>query len=192
MTKASFKPVVAVRNALWPAMGWRRLVRYLWVRLTRLNGSPHAIALGAACGVFSSFTPFMGFHIAFAMALAFLLGGNLIAAGLGTLVGNPLSFPLIWMATYNLGAWVLGAPGLAAEPTTDPSYHAWVAGSLSSLLPVLVTMTIGALPLGLVAAVFCYVPLRLAVAGLRRKRRQRVADAAQGRGDTRRPAVHPA
>ena len=33
---------------------------YLVKRVTRLSGTPHSIAAGAACGVAISFTPFLG------------------------------------------------------------------------------------------------------------------------------------
>lgn len=168
-----------IGQMLWPSMGWRRLGRYLLHRLTRLKATPHAIALGLAFGVFSSFTPFMGFHIALATVLAYLFSGNLIAAGLGTLIGNPLTFPFIWLVTYKIGGWFLGAPFAVGDVTPSLTYDALFSGSLSPVLPVFTQMMVGSVPLGVAAAIVCYIPLKLAVTGLQHKRRQRLVG--QGR-----------
>ncbi len=61
-----------VRIALWPRVSWGRSARYYAKRVVRLSGSPHAIALGVGVGAGVSFTPFLGFHIFLALAVAFL------------------------------------------------------------------------------------------------------------------------
>ena len=170
----------------WPSMGWWRLGRYLLHRLTRLKATPHAIALGVAFGVFSSFTPFMGFHIAIAALLTYIFGGNIIAAGVGTLFGNPLTFPFIWLMTYNIGEWFSGARGIAGDMPQSLTDGTLYTGSLSSIFPVLTKMLLGALPLGLMAALLCYFPLKLALAGLQHKRQQRLT----GKSAKDRKAVH--
>ena len=40
--------------------------------------------------------------------IIYFIGGNFIAAVLGTWVGNPASFPFIWLATFNTGNFLLG------------------------------------------------------------------------------------
>ncbi len=158
------------RELVWPSMGWPRVARYAWTRVKRIRATPHSIALGVAFGVFASFTPFKGLHIAISLFLAYLFGGNLISAALGTLVGNPATFPVIWVATYELGVIFIG-------PTTlgmDPVFEAWSQlipiGALDQIVPALVRMAAGAVPLGFLAAVICYVPVRMGVAGFQRSR----------------------
>ena len=70
--KRRVKPslVSRVRAAVLPRRGWRRGVEYLGHRVRRLPDTPHRIALGFACGVFSSFTPFFGLHIILAVVIA--------------------------------------------------------------------------------------------------------------------------
>lgn len=97
-----------LREALAPRRGWRRTVEYLGHRVRRLPDTPHRIALGFALGVFASFTPFFGAHILVAAALAKLARVNIVAALIGTLVGNPLTFPLIAWASLGLGRAILG------------------------------------------------------------------------------------
>ena len=67
--------------------------------------SPNAIALGFACGSMVSFTPLLGLHFILAIVFAYLIRGNLIAALLGTIVGNPITFPFIWGMIYKVGAF---------------------------------------------------------------------------------------
>ena len=78
-----------LRGWLWPRTGWRRAGHYLVTRVKRMPGTPRGIAAGVATGVAVSLTPFVGLHLLLALGLAYLAGGNLLAAALGTLVGNP-------------------------------------------------------------------------------------------------------
>jgi len=91
-----------VRNLIWPKMGLSRAWRYVVHRMARLKASPHAIALGFAAGAFASFTPFVGLHFILAGLIAFALRSSILASAIGTVVGNPLTFPFIWLSTYNV------------------------------------------------------------------------------------------
>ena len=83
--------------AVWPEMGWRRSSRYLMVRIGRLPGSGQAIAGGFAWGAAMSFTPFIGLHILLSAIGAWVSRCSIVAAVLGTIVGNPWTFPFIWI-----------------------------------------------------------------------------------------------
>jgi uncharacterized protein (DUF2062 family) len=93
---------------VYPKGGWRRAARYVWVRLTRLPDPPHRIARGIWAGIFVSFTPLFGVHLGLGAVLAFVLRGNVLAALLATMVGNPLSFPVIAVLSIQLGHLLLG------------------------------------------------------------------------------------
>jgi uncharacterized protein len=97
-----------VQIFLWPKSGWNRAGQYLWHRLHRLPGTPHSIAAGLASGAAVSVTPFIGAHFFLAMVLAWFIRGNVIASAFGTIVGNPWTFPVIWLTTYYLGNVMLG------------------------------------------------------------------------------------
>ena len=84
----------------------QRFISYYKLKLARLPASPHAIAAGFACGSMVSFTPLLGLHFILAVVFAYLIRGNLIAALLGTIVGNPITFPFIWGVIYKVGAFV--------------------------------------------------------------------------------------
>ncbi|SRR5690606_3947977 len=178
---------------LWPRRGWRRAWGYAWHRVRRLKASPHAIAAGFAAGVFASFTPFMGFHFVIGFVAAFLVGGSLIASALGTIVGNPLTFPLIWFATYQVGCMLLGLEpganlneqlsrfdlmGLIHDPASiwDDILHV--------LWPVVRPMTVGSVPIGLAAAAVSYFSVKYVIEAFQARRRERFADRTRVRGST--------
>ena len=76
------------------------------MRLARLPASPYAISSGFACGSMVSFTPLLGLHFVLAVIFAYIIRGNFIAALIGTVVGNPLTFPFIWGMIYKIGTYV--------------------------------------------------------------------------------------
>lgn len=108
-TRRSFRQAMA--EMVWPRGGWSRALSYMWHRVRRLPDPPHRIARGVACGVFVSFTPFFGLHFVLAGLFAYLIRGNIVAAAIGTFVGNPLTFPLIASVSVDLGSRMLGMPG---------------------------------------------------------------------------------
>lgn len=107
-----------MRQALWPAMGWLRLLHYYRLRVIRLSSTTHNIAANLASGAAISFTPFFGFHILGSMGFSWLIGAgmNLIAATVGTFVGNPWTFPFLFFISYMVGKWVLDITGVITVP----------------------------------------------------------------------------
>lgn len=151
-----------VRHTLWPRKGFVRPFLYRAKCALRLRDSARAIAIGVAAGTFASFTPLMGFHILLACGIAWMLRGNLVAAALGTAVGNPFTFPAIWLATYRLGTTILGESAAregAAENLHDVFLAAkgpWHDVVIGMWEPLIWPMLVGGLPLGLMAAAFFY------------------------------------
>ena len=168
-----------LRLAVWPGNGWKRSARYISKRVMRLSGSPHAIAAGFAAGVFASFTPFIGFHFILGFVIAFLIGGNMVAAALGTAVGNPLTFPFIWASTHKVGGLILGTGASAMEPGELSTNL--LGKSFDAILPIVGPMVVGSVPLGVPAAVALYVLTFQSVRGFRILRQQRIAARRQAR-----------
>lgn len=144
-----------IRALVWPRKGLLRGWRYLSMRVLRLSSSPHSIALGVAAGAASSATPFIGFHILIAIAIAYLLSGNLLAAGISTALANPLTIPFILAAIYEAGTAMLGTASgeLKGEQ---------ILGMLASLqiselwAPLMKPMLVGCLPIAAASAVVFY------------------------------------
>ena len=71
-----------------------------------MPASNYAISSGFACGAMVSFTPLLGFHFVLAVVFAYMIRGNFIAALIGTVIGNPITFPFIWGLIYKVGTFV--------------------------------------------------------------------------------------
>lgn len=161
--------VAKVFGWFWPQRGFRRAGRYLLLRLRRFPGTRHSIALGFAWGAGVSFTPFVGFHFALAALFSWLSRGSVIAGLLGTVVGNPWTFPFIWGSTLGLGRFLLSGDPTFSENVSLPAFD-WelfwsspkaavhfVRWHLRGIFP---PMLLGGVILGGIAGVGFYVLLR--------------------------------
>ena len=181
-----------LREAILPRRGWRRAIEYIGHRIRRLPDTPHRIALGFACGVMISFTPFFGLHLVGGMALAWLVGGNMLAAAIGQVVGNPFTLPFIAWISMALGRRILGT-GLTGrdfervmEAFTLAAEGLWetflsLLGLGESQWPkvaliwneVMLPYFVGGLLPGLVTSIGFYYIVRPLVAGYQAARRMR-------------------
>lgn len=174
-----------VRVLVWPRRSFSRSYRYLLLRLWRIPGTPHSIALGCAVGVFAIFTPFLGFQMMLAALLAWGLRGSVVASAIGTFAGNPITYPLIWIGTFALGNVFLG--GSASAQIDDFPDRAEALGksikqmspqaigsALEGLWPVLKPMALGSLPLGGLTALAVYLGIRRFIADQKERRRHRL------------------
>lgn len=161
-----------LRIMLWPRHSWKRSVKYMSKRILRLTGSPHAIAAGVAAGMLASFTPFLGFHFLIAFAVAFVIGGNFLAAAMGTFFGNPLTFPIIWASTHQLGSFILSGEhspeeggqleSLASTNVMDVGVSGFYDQVIGIWEPVIKPMLVGSIPLGITAGFIGYILTRWA------------------------------
>lgn len=164
---------------IWPREGWTRALKYTWQRTIRLNGSAHSIALGLAAGAFVSASPFIGMHLLIAALIAWVFGGNIIASAVGTWAGNPLSFPFIWLTTFNIGHLMLGTEDKAGD-LPELSFGLFIDAPMSALLPVILPMAVGGLVVGTVMAVAAYYPSLWAVRFYQKRRRDKLQRAQGG------------
>ena len=103
-------------DKLWqimrPQKGYIRTIDYLKKRFYRMSESNYSMAMGFTCGAMLSFTPFVGFHFIIAGFIAYSIKASIFMAAIGTLVGNPWTFPIMWWASIKLGKWTLDHAGL--------------------------------------------------------------------------------
>lgn len=79
-----------------------------------------------------SFTPFIGFHFVLAAAVTMMMCSNLIASAVGTVVGNPITFPFIWIALLSRGSDP-GTAGKRPPSNSSPSSSATIRASGRSI-----------------------------------------------------------
>jgi len=169
----------------WPTMGWKRSSKYVGHRVARLPGTPYSIAAGFAAGAAISFTPFVGLHFILGAAFAWLTRGNILASAIGTAVGNPWTFPFIWIATYKAGIHMGAGSGktqdehleflaffdklIEAVKAMDWAYVADVAW------PVFWPMFVGGIPAFILSWVIFFFPIRMMVKRYHSRRVQKHA-----------------
>lgn len=146
------------------------------MRVLRLAASPYSVAMGVAIGVAISWTPLLGLHVVIAIALAYLSAGSVVAAVLGTTIGNPITFPFIWATSWELGHILLGRE--KALPATGIDLAEMLKKLEISQLwkPVLEPMLIGAIPLALITGVIVYAITFYAVREFQTRRRTRLSE----------------
>ncbi len=150
---------------------WARSRRFFhW--LIWLRGSPHAIALGMACGFFVAFTPTVGAQAILVVLLATLVNANRPVAILPIWITNPVTMAPIYAFTHWIGSffWAGSDPERAEDQLAagaeqiealDPlSARARVEVFLDMGLDVFVPLWIGGVLVGLVSAAIAY-PLTL-------------------------------
>jgi uncharacterized protein (DUF2062 family) len=92
-----------------PGITLRQRTREIWQKLSRLDARPDQIAAGFSIGIVASFLPLNPSPIIVATVVAWLLKRNVIAAVAGattSILYIPL-LPLIWLAEYRVGQWIL-------------------------------------------------------------------------------------
>lgn len=157
------------REFVWPSSGWRRAFRYLWWRIVRMPGTPYNIAAGLACGAAISMTPMVGVHFVLSAIMAWIIGGNIIASAIGTAVGNPWTFPFIWVWTFYLGNLVLGTTASLDVAPPDLSLSLLVEHPWRVFLPML----IGSIPTALTTWLVVFFSGRAIVSTFQARRRRR-------------------
>ena len=97
-----------------------------------------------------SFTPLLGLHFILAIIFAYLLRANYIAALLGTIVGNPITFPFIWGLIYKVGAAVISIPNSTLNSEID------IDMIISQTYEIFIPMLVGGAVLAIPIWIFTY------------------------------------
>lgn len=92
---------------VWPHMGFKRLMRYVSLRIVRVAHAPKPLARAIACGIAVSFFPIFGVHAFMAFALALVMKASPFAAAAATLVMPPVLLPLLFSLDFLVGRKIL-------------------------------------------------------------------------------------
>jgi uncharacterized protein len=167
------------------AAGARPDLLQAWRSILGLEATPHAVGLGLAMGVFVAFLPIFGAQMLIAAMIAWLGRANVGAALLGTWAGNPITWPMMWVASYLIGISVLGEAGamtvddlqrtLTRFGETLPGSVGWLAmveGARTLLWPIMKPLFVGGLVLGLISGGALYFIGRRAAEAFRTRNQQ--------------------
>lgn len=178
-------PVRRLANWIWPQIGLRRSGKYVMYRVARLPGSPYSIAAGFATGAAVSILPLIGLHFLLGTFVAWVIRANVVAALIGTVIGNPWTFPAIWVWIYNVGRWIESFGSTNLDASVNVNFWA-VLGQVVPALVALDTsflageawqlirpMCLGALPTAIVVWAGFYWPIKSLLVKYQERRQRR-------------------
>ena len=91
-------------------MNISKILRLIKMKIFRIKDFPESVSIGLAWGVSISFTPLLGLHLIICYSGTILMRGNLIAATVGSVIGNPWTFPFFFYLAYKLGLLFFFSP----------------------------------------------------------------------------------
>lgn len=174
------------KNFIYPEKGLIRSYKYLLKRITRIPDKTHAIAIGVSCGVGISMTPFIGLQIILTMILCFILRGSITAGIISTAIGNPLTFPFIWIGSYKIGIYILENQNEQTKEIAFMKLFEDMKESISTMdlmnlkeniLPILTPMMIGGAILGIIFGTLSYYLVIGIIDEYKRKHKEKIEEA---------------
>lgn len=115
-----------------------------------------------------SFSPFLGFHLALSGLLAWLFRVNIAASMLGNFLGNPVTYPFMWAGVYQTGVMMLGKTSV--DGSVDLSLFNF---DMASFGEIFMPFLVGSIPVGILAGLVFYFPVKNGVARFQATRRAR-------------------
>ena len=141
---------------------FRRRFRYIYLRLIRLRGHPHELALGMAFGIFIGMMPIIPFQTALALAIGIAFKASKITAALGTWITNPVTIHIIYKYCFRVGSFILGYDHNTKilAPVVEAIHNGEVLNSIIKILSaegtVMAAFLLGGIVLGVIFAVPSY------------------------------------
>ncbi len=169
----------------------KRIGTYYVFRIARIGASSNSIALGFAVGVAVSFSPLVGLHFLTTICCCYILRGNIVAGMTGSLVGNPWTWPMIWLVSYKVSVFFgVGGHAMSSHEIHNLSKdfghavkHLEFKKLWYDIWPIFYKILIGTIPTGIVAGLIVYFPVKYLVNKIRITkfpRRKKKLDQEQG------------
>ena len=162
-------------------MNISRIGRYYYLRLIRLKGTPHALALGAALGVYVGITPTIPFHTILIFILTIATRSSFLA-GLITswLICNPITYLPLYYFSTKIGNFVTpyelnwkSIKELLDVLLSDVTLHERLMAFMAMGMESVVVLVVGGCILALPFAVACYYCSYFLFVKIREKRIQK-------------------
>lgn len=119
------------------------------MKLYRIRDFPEALAIGLAWGVSVSMTPVLGFHLIICYLGTWVMRGNIVAATVGTVIGNPWTFPFFFFLDYKVGTLLFFKP----LDEFDFNLNFFIDNFEKLFLPTL----LGSIPIAIIAWFITYI-----------------------------------
>ncbi len=162
-------------------MTLQRIVKYTYLKVLRLRGTPHALSLGAALGIFFGLTPTMPLHTVFIIVAAMLTRSSAITGILSSwIVCNPFTYIPIYYFCMRIGNkftpyelnW-LRIKDLVAHFSNHDSFLTSLREVANIGFEAIVIMLVGGIVLGLPFAIASYYLFYIFFSRLEQKKRER-------------------
>ncbi len=139
----------------------RRVRRFVVHHLLHADDPPHRLALGAAIGMFVTFTPTIGFQMAIVVFLAWLLRANKVVGVPLVWISNPATLAPIFYPCYVVGRLILNYPSIGAAWWKELAHppEGWSAGVAfywTKLLEIALPLWVGCLVVGSILGYLTY------------------------------------
>lgn len=125
-----------------------KVIRLIKMKIFRIRDFPESVAIGLAWGVSVSFTPLLGFHLIICYFGTIIMRGNLIAATVGSVIGNPWTFPLFFYFAYKLSLLFFFTP--------LDDYEFKIQFLISNFNNLFIPTLVGSLPIAITAWLITY------------------------------------
>lgn len=138
-------------------------------KIMAIEDAPHSVALGIAIGILFGITPLFGIKMPLAVALSFILRGNIVATLIIVGVADLLvpALAVVYLFEYKIGCFLVAlnahAPSIDLIDDSGQVPH-WIAIARKGL-PLLV----GSIALGIATAIPVYVAARAILSRKKRK-----------------------
>lgn len=136
---------------------FKRLIKFIYLKLLRLNDTPQRISLGLALGVFLGFIPGSGPIAAITLAVIFRL--NRFAALMGSLVTNTWISIVMLIPAIKVGAIILNLRWVDVYNNwvIFLQHFQWSTLFKLSIYKIILPVFVGYVTIGLILAILVYV-----------------------------------
>lgn len=141
-----------MEGSRWTRPFANRILRSELWRFTR-RSVPRGVALGMLVGIIMPFA-----QILIAALLCLSVRANVPVAALTTFVTNPVTTPLVWVLSYNVGSWLLRVDAMTVvSPVNRAIEHSQFDDMLQWLTGATLVTAFGIVVVAIVAASVSYV-----------------------------------
>lgn len=154
-------------------MTWKDRFRYFYLKILRINDTPHRIALGISLGVFSGILP--GSGPVFAIIIAFIFRANKAAALLGSIVVNTWITILLVIPSTEIGGLLFGVKwtDLQAGFQDLRQNFSWRDLFRDTVPDILLPIAVGFLVCGLIVGIITYLVSYFIIKYIKKVREER-------------------